>query len=110
MCVCLCVHSIFMGSRIELCDTGSAHVGETSDSSDRRAQVTVWYEQKYTDHFWWDFLFPSLQQPFDRGGRSVKPHISCAFGCILGLKLQSYDSHRQFCLDTPFFPPFFKVT
>lgn len=47
MCVCLCVCTASLW----------VHMWEKPfDSSDRKAQVTVWYEQKYTDHFWWDYL------------------------------------------------------
>lgn len=45
VCLCVCTASLWV------------HMWEKPfDSSDRKAQVTVWYEQKYTDHFWWDYL------------------------------------------------------
>lgn len=56
LCVCMCVHSLFMGAQSTCVTVALPTCEKLSDSSDRKVQVTMWYEQEYTEHFWWDCL------------------------------------------------------
>lgn len=100
--VCVCVCAQLLHGRTDL-SVPHWQWEKLSDSSDRKAQVTERYEQKNTDHFCWGFLLFLFATALRQRLKDCKAHISCTFACIFGLKLQSYDLHRQFCLDILFF-------